>query len=154
MTVSHNLNPILVAPRPVNAFSLVRAPVSTSPSPTRSAGLPSDALEEFLAILKAPKSPRRSFQYDRAIMPPMQRQEEKCDGKTSPESVDAVPDMQENDGILSRWLRHSVLSSPVSRMQTRNPFLKQIVDLPRPPLSPAAIPLPTPTPSEMLELDV
>ena len=109
MTLSNDLNPILVAPRPVNAFSLVRAPVSTSPSPTRSTGLPSDALEEFLAILKAPKSPRRSFQYDRAIMPSMQRPDDKSDGQMGAEAQDAVPDMQEQDGILSRWLRHSVL---------------------------------------------
>lgn len=109
MTVTHDLNPILVAPRPVNAFSLVRAPVSTSPSPTRSAGLPSDALEEFLAILKAPKSPRRAFHYDRAILPSMQKPEDKSDGQIGAESLDVVPDMQEQDGILSRWLRHSVL---------------------------------------------
>ncbi|TEB35963.1 hypothetical protein FA13DRAFT_1727524 [Coprinellus micaceus] len=87
-------------------------------------------------------------------MPSMQKPDDRFDGQMGAEAQDAVPDMQEQDGILSRWLRHSVLSSPVSRMQTRNPFLKQIVELPRPPLSPAAVPLPTPTPSEMLELDI
>ena len=48
MTLSHDINPILVAPRPVFAFPLP----PPSPAPPRSGALPSDALEEFLSILK------------------------------------------------------------------------------------------------------
>ncbi|KAF5324486.1 hypothetical protein D9611_004544 [Ephemerocybe angulata] len=156
MTLSHELNPILVAPRPVNAFSFARSPVSTSPSPSRSAGLPSDALEEFLAILKpSPSKARRSFQYDRALVlrSPVQKVDDKPDKPLEAESHDTVPEFQDQDGILNRWLRHTVLSSPVSRMHTRNPFLKHIAELPAPPLSPAAVPLPTPSPNELLELE-
>jgi hypothetical protein len=46
-------------------------------------------------------------------------------------------------------------ASPISRMHTRNPFLRHAaLQSPTPvvPLSPAAIPLPTPTPDELLDL--
>lgn len=44
-------------------------------------------------------------------------------------------------------------ASPISRTHTRNPFLRQASDYPHvavSPLSPAAIPLPSPSPEEML----
>lgn len=80
--------------------------------------------------------------------------DDKADKAFETETHDAVSEMQDPDGLLNRWLRHSVLSSPVSRMHTRNPFLKHIAELPVPPLSPAAVPLPTPSPNELHELEV
>ncbi|KAJ2916849.1 hypothetical protein MD484_g3552, partial [Candolleomyces efflorescens] len=120
MTLSHDINPILVAPRPVFAFPLP----PPSPTPPRSGALPSDALEEFLSILKSRRTVR-----------PRQDNPEKHDSDSQ-----------------NRWVQCGVLSSPVSRMHTRNPFLKHATEAPAPPLSPAAIPLPTPSPGELLEL--
>lgn len=107
--MTHDLN-ILVAPRPITAFSFARSPVSTSPSPSRSAGLPSDALEEFLAILKpSPSRNRRSLQYDRALVMQKPKVDDKADKALETETHDAVSEMQDPDGLLNRWLRHSVL---------------------------------------------
>ena len=49
------------------------------------------------------------------------------------------------------------LASPVSRMHTRNPFLRHSDDrspapsAPSAPLTPAAVPLPLPTPDELVD---
>jgi len=52
-------------------------------------------------------------------------------------------------------LQYHPLASPISRMHTRNPFFRHVTaqsPAPALPLSPAAIPLPTPTPDELLDL--
>ncbi|EAU88340.1 hypothetical protein CC1G_05106 [Coprinopsis cinerea okayama7 len=200
---------LIAAPRPVRlpAFTFARrvnaSPsradndnnsdlASTSPSPLsgRSSTLPSEALEEFLAILKPSFFPstsptlgksRRSLniptfhQYERPLaFKPRQRLENqpvlKSDvddpsdshpsAPTSPvpvggEQQDSLIDHYDQEGPVHRWLRFGPLSSPVSRMHTRNPFLKQITEQPgvaARTLSPAAIPLPTPDPDEWLIL--
>ncbi|TFK42730.1 hypothetical protein BDQ12DRAFT_676714 [Crucibulum laeve] len=67
-------------------------------------------------------------------------------------------DFTETENMSFRWFPSGVLSSPISRMHTRNPFQRQgSTKSPGPmspisPLSPAAIPLPLPTPDEMTEM--
>ncbi|KAG2020455.1 hypothetical protein CC2G_005795 [Coprinopsis cinerea AmutBmut pab1-1] len=184
---------LIAAPRPVRlpAFTFARrvnaSPsradndnnsdlASTSPSPLsgRSSTLPSEALEEFLAILKPSFFPstsptlgksRRSLniptfhQYERPLaFKPRQRLENqpvlKSDVDDPSDSHPSAPTSPVPVGV-HRWLRFGPLSSPVSRMHTRNPFLKQITEQPgvaARTLSPAAIPLPTPDPDEWLIL--
>lgn len=83
------------------------------------------------------------------------------------EHQDLANDFFEQDTSSSRWFRFGPLcrstflievfysshppASPVSRLNTRNPFIKQLSEasaLAVRALSPAAIPLPTPTPDE------
>ncbi|KAH6918729.1 hypothetical protein BKA70DRAFT_1554749 [Coprinopsis sp. MPI-PUGE-AT-0042] len=150
---------------------------SRSPSTT----LSSEALEEFFSILRPSFLPstspslgksRRSltipsFQhYERPLgLRPRQRLEIRADledpsdshpaTSTSSDAVggehqDLAYDFFEQD-TSSRWFRFGPLSSPVSRLNTRNPFIKQLSEasaLAARALSPAAIPLPTPTPDE------
>ncbi|KAF9453280.1 hypothetical protein P691DRAFT_82912 [Macrolepiota fuliginosa MF-IS2] len=82
----------------------------------------------------------------------------------SPAPAAATPDNEgapdtdvsaDAEGVHFRWFSSGVLSSPISRMHTRNPFLRHVAaQSPTPviPLSPAAIPLPTPSPDELLTL--
>ncbi|TFK29793.1 hypothetical protein FA15DRAFT_663061 [Coprinopsis marcescibilis] len=202
---SHADLPVLVAPRPVrisSAFAFARPTrlpfrsdsdnyadiPSKSPSPLsgRSSTLPSEALEEFLAILKPSFFPSTSptfgkacrsltipafHQYERPLAlrsrqrfdnHPYMRSENTDIADIPSTTLDSLPGEQQDsfleqhdqDGPANRWLRFGPLSSPVSRIHTRNPFLKQFHDQHTiRALSPAAIPLPTPTPDEFMFLE-
>jgi len=162
-----------------------RPPSSSSSSSPRSSprsGLPTEALEEFLSILKPsffqPSSPRirrhtqPAFQQERPpvilkphslIDPPCTSVEEidharsasgGTTGRDTPDSpLEFDPSITNTPPI--RWFSARVLSSPISRNQTRNPFLRHLHDqspIPMPVMSPAAVPLPLPTPDEFLEI--
>ncbi|KAF9001905.1 hypothetical protein BDQ17DRAFT_1357695 [Cyathus striatus] len=77
----------------------------------------------------------------------------------TPESgePDVCPEIHaiQTEGVSYRWFPSTVLSSPISRMHTRNPFMKHVTSQSPSPvlnLSPAAVPLPLPTPDELLEI--
>jgi len=216
-----NDNPLLVAPRPVRVTHFTRSlkiappqldesenlddsrlPSRTfqstqasdkDPSPRASprSSLPSEALEEFLSILRPaifpPSSPVLRPRRNGALSLPAfsvtykskidsftksdqhlpdeldpQRQTPTC----SPEPIaDHLPGNWDifSPEITSRW-HAQVLASPISRMHTRNPFprhaahditLSPIHSSPTmtsTPISPAAIPLPAPSPDETLEV--
>ncbi|KAI0374777.1 hypothetical protein BV20DRAFT_986617 [Pilatotrama ljubarskyi] len=143
----------------------------TSPRST-----PSEALEEFLSILQHPATLR--FQPTSPVMRPTNnahffsyRRQTPCSLSPSLPSdglgmtLAAHADDKANEaGTYSFRVLGNALGSPISRMQTRNPFPRQayengVVGLLRPPsalspspssmLPPAAIPLPSPTPDEM-----
>ncbi|KAF8919674.1 hypothetical protein CPB85DRAFT_1277655 [Mucidula mucida] len=161
-----------------------------SPRSSPRATLPSEALEEFLSILRPsifpPRSPvhhaRKSaslptFQHDRSysFKGRLLNVEESSE---TPRALAQSPDLSENnesvvefelvdadEGQRIRWFTSSVLSSPISRNNTRNPFQRhasyQISLTPSPTvrfspspstLSPAAIPLPLPTADEMVDM--
>ncbi|TRM62699.1 hypothetical protein BD626DRAFT_569840 [Schizophyllum amplum] len=157
-----------------------RAPSRASRSP-----LPSEAMEEFLSILKPsffpPSSPVRAWRQaqatnfhharspsfaksielvqSRADAPEeseMMRAVQRSRGAFTPSPVEGSGSLEAYDAeVPRRWFTSSVLSSPVSRKQTRNPFQRHYADASPSPsvaLSPAAIPLPLPTPEEMLEI--
>ncbi|KAG6820568.1 hypothetical protein H0H93_015088 [Arthromyces matolae] len=199
-------HPLLVAPRPIRLGAAyhavlsnrVRLPDSTAldvaldkdlPSQRSSprSALPSEALEEFLSILRpslfAPSSPvlraRRqatSFTQDHRSygFQSRNRRELLSDSNSPSDDLDHFRSQQpsrnsicnspdsinedetilnlENEGISLRRYKTNILSSPVSRTHTRNPFLRHAADRSPvliPPLSPAAIPLPQPTPDEL-----
>jgi len=62
---------------------------------------------------------------------------------------------ERHDSETFRWFATSTLSSPISRMHTRNPFpvglLRTNQSTPSP-ISPRAVPLPPPSPDEMIEI--
>jgi len=167
-----------------------------SPRSSPRSGLPTEALEEFLSILRPsffpPSSPvlftRRqgavslpTFQHERSYsykgrgrleimpqksdlsmddIPEISRSTQPSRNACSPESTsdDAISEL--DDSLPVRWFTSNVLSSPISRMHTRNPFQRHpsypMNPSPGPvspmsPLSPAAIPLPLPTPDEFIE---
>jgi len=163
----------------------------SSPRSSPRSGLPSEALEEFLSILRPsffpPTSPvlrtrrqgvslptlhhERSFYRSRGrleVVPQKGDDREESDGSRSTQpsrnarcstpdvfnDVDGVMDV-DTDSPPVRWFKANILSSPISRTHTRNPFLRHPANQsPRnlSPLSPAAIPLPLPTPDEMIEV--
>ncbi|KAI0781047.1 hypothetical protein BD413DRAFT_464539 [Trametes elegans] len=138
---------------------------------------PSEALEEFLSILQHPASIR--FQPTSPVMRPGNNTHFFTYRRQTPCSLSpALPsdgmgltynghadDMAGEAGPYTFKFLGSSLGSPVSRMQTRNPFQRHqayengVVGLLGPPsatspspssmLPPAAIPLPSPTPDEM-----
>ncbi|RDX56893.1 hypothetical protein K466DRAFT_585343 [Polyporus arcularius HHB13444] len=142
---------------------------------------PSEALEEFLSILHHPAT-IRFRPTSPLVMATNQathfftyRRQTPCSLSPSHPSeglgltLGDHADDKENEGLVYPFrILGSSLGSPVSRMQTRNPFHRHpsyepgVAGYLRPPsamspsptlaLSPAAIPLPTPTPDEM-ELD-
>ncbi|KDR81466.1 hypothetical protein GALMADRAFT_239415 [Galerina marginata CBS 339.88] len=166
-----NETPIVVAPRPVrlsSAFFTCRqdsddlrlafnVPESLSRASSRSA-LPSEALEEFLSILTPSflHKPRSlTFLPDRNIsLRPVQHRidHDSRDDLQQPESPksDSKPAQVDSD---ARWFSSVFLSSPVSRTHTRNPFQRHHEPRSPPvsPLTPAAVPLPSPTPDELIE---
>ncbi|KAJ7261338.1 hypothetical protein B0H12DRAFT_1106344 [Mycena haematopus] len=212
-----NDNPVLVAPRPVRLNTLFTRSrmVSSSdqvervrdenseiddrkisefsdkdiPSQRSSprSGLPTEALEEFLSILRPsffpPPSPvlltRRqgsvplpTFQHERSYSLKgralLQQKNEfveelEVSRSTQPSRNTQTPDAECDDfdgnTLPIRWFTN-VLSSPISRLHTRNPFQRHSsypgLTSPGPvspiALSPAAVPLPLPTPDEMIEI--
>ncbi|KAI4525794.1 hypothetical protein EV122DRAFT_201190 [Schizophyllum commune] len=147
-----------------------RAPSRASRSP-----LPSEAMEEFLSILKPhffnpPSSPVRTWrpQAFHARSPSFAKSIELVQS-VAPEESEMMRAVQRSRGAFTpspahtdsaspdeprRWYP-SVLSSPVSRLQTRNPFSRHYADVspsPSAALSPAAVPLPPITPEELLEI--
>ncbi|KII88687.1 hypothetical protein PLICRDRAFT_176241 [Plicaturopsis crispa FD-325 SS-3] len=161
----------------------------SSPRASPRTALPSEALEEFLSILRPsffpPSSPilqtRRygnttmpNFSY--AYKPRIELVSPKVESPTVEEIGRAISAQRKSPepssgGLDSdrRWISSAVLSSPVSRTHTRNPFQRHpsyqasaarfspsnmllSPDLSSSALSPAAIPLPLPTPDEMMEV--
>ncbi|KAJ6606497.1 hypothetical protein DFH09DRAFT_1120404 [Mycena vulgaris] len=215
-----NDNPVLVAPRPVRLNTLLTRSrmlfgsdhlervrfsdensdidkisessdkESSSQRSSPRSGLPTEALEEFLSILRPsffpPPSPvlitRRqgsvslpTFQHERSYSFKgrglLQQKNDVVDElevsrSTQPSRNAHTPEIftdgDEFDGetLPIRWFSSNVLSSPISRMHTRNPFQRHspypgpVSPGPVSPiaLSPAAIPLPLPTPDEMIEM--
>jgi len=159
-----------------------------SPRSSPRSGLTSEALEEFLSILKPaifpPRSPVRNrrqtslpvdfistvhehpFSYKGSVR--LESTLEEVENTLSAQSGRSTA-----DGVTSefqvfnleeppfRWFPSSVLSSPISRTNTRNPFQRYatypmvsspgaFTPLPCRATSPAAIPLPLPSPDELL----
>jgi hypothetical protein len=163
----------------------------SSPRASPRSNLPSEALEEFLSILRPaifpPSSPvlrpRRNgalafgvaykpkpkidSSFTKSDQPNSSLPEETVQTPTcSPEPIsDHLAGNWDIFGpeITSRW-HAQVLASPISRMQTRNPFprhaahditLSPIHSSPTmasTPISPAIVPLPAPSPDETLEV--
>jgi len=154
----------------------------SSPRSSPRTTLSSEALEEFLSILKPsifpPRSPVRTRR--QASLPALHHEHsfsykgrarienvEEADNAHSPQSsrntspgspVEGGAEFQvwDAEDTSFRWFAASVLSSPISRTNTRNPFqrhatypMTSFTPLPRSSLSPAAIPLPLPTPDEL-----
>ncbi|TBU32383.1 hypothetical protein BD311DRAFT_862748 [Dichomitus squalens] len=149
--------------------------LSPRPSPRST---PAEALEEFLSILQHPGTIR--FQPTSPILRATNhnthfftyRRQTPCSLSPSLPSeglgltIGDHADDKENEGVTYPFkLLGSSLGSPVSRMQTRNPFQRHssyessvaaylrpssaMSPSPTSALSPAAIPLPLPTPDEM-----
>jgi hypothetical protein len=167
----------------VESSSLDRDLASTRSSPRSS--LPSEALEEFLSILNPssffPSSspilrarrngaslPNYPYQYRARVLhsrgDSVSLVEEIDRGRSSAstrspecqiERDEAAGDHERHDSDTFRWFATSALSSPISRMHTRNPFpvglLRTTQSTPSP-ISPRAVPLPSPTPDEMIEV--
>ncbi|KAF5387073.1 hypothetical protein D9615_001645 [Tricholomella constricta] len=160
-----------------------------SPRSSPRSGLPTEALEEFLSILRPsffpPASPVLRTRRQGAASLPTFSQERvfpyKGRGRLEiiPQSNDILDEMditrsqQPSRNTLSRtpdpepsfdsdadipayrWCKSNILSSPISRNHTRNPFLRHASNQSPgviSPLSPAAIPLPLPTPDEIMEM--
>jgi hypothetical protein len=219
MNLNVNDNPLLVAPRPVRLSALTRSlkivpsphddaenfddtkhqqsRIQTSDSSPRASPrstLSSEALEEFLSILRPaifpPSSPllrpRRNgtltFGVAYKPKPKIDASLTKSDQSNSslaeesdplrqsptysPEPIsDHLPGNWDIFGpeITARW-HAQVLASPISRLQTRNPFpryaahditlspIRSSPTMTSTPLSPAAVPLPVPSPDETLEV--
>jgi len=160
--------------------------IISSPRASPRSALPTEALEEFLSILRPsffpPSSPnlrsRRSvtlptFQYERNFNFKTRARLENMNPRQDPDDLDTTrsnqpsrnafsttpdyPDpMDEHEDLPSmRWFASTVLSSPISRMHTRNPFQRHASNQSpgyMSPLSPAAVPLPLPTPDEMIDM--
>ncbi|KAF9072906.1 hypothetical protein BDP27DRAFT_1400551 [Rhodocollybia butyracea] len=160
-----------------------------SPRSSPRSGLTTEALEEFLSILRPsifpPRSPVRSRRASLPVdlIPTLREHPFSYKGSArlestveevenahptqssrnagSPEVIEGVTsefqvlDFEENS---FRWFTSSVLSSPISRTNTRNPFQRHatypMMSSPPAftplPTSPAAIPLPLPSPDELL----
>ncbi|KIK63615.1 hypothetical protein GYMLUDRAFT_162545 [Collybiopsis luxurians FD-317 M1] len=160
----------------------------SDPTSLSRAALPSEALEEFLSILRPsifpPRSPVRNRRHvslpllhhehsiaykGRRVEPTVEEVESTRSAQPSRNSGSPAEIM---DGMAAeiqllgledtpfRWFTSNVLSSPVSRNNTRNPFQRHhtypVVSSPHafspsplPSLSPAAIPLPLPSPDEL-----
>ncbi|GLB35094.1 hypothetical protein LshimejAT787_0206590 [Lyophyllum shimeji] len=164
-----------------------------SPRSSPRCGLPTEALEEFLSILRPsffpPVSPvlrtRRqgttslpAFAQDRSLLykarsrldviPQHNDVVDEMDITRSGQpsrnarsyTPDSVIDLESSldhdaDSPPFRWRKTNILSSPISRNHTRNPFVRHASNQSPTlisPLSPAAIPLPLPTPDEMMEI--
>ncbi|KAH7889899.1 hypothetical protein F5I97DRAFT_1934709 [Phlebopus sp. FC_14] len=173
---------------------------SYSPRMSPRSSLPSEALEEFLSILRpamlAPSSPilrpRRNGAMSLPAFGASYRSKAKIDSVLSKGEHTVSNSAEESDvdkhqttgspdpiaehltgnwdsyatEMASRW-HAQVLGSPISRMHTRNPFpryashdvaLSGILSassspvVPSAPISPAEVPLPLPSPDEMLEV--
>ncbi|KAI0637078.1 hypothetical protein C8Q77DRAFT_1095875 [Trametes polyzona] len=151
--------------------------LSPRPSPRST---PSEALEEFLSILHHPATLR--FQPTSPVIRPTNNTHFFTYRRQTPSSLSPTLSTDglgmisghadDNANEVSPYsfrVLGSALGSPISRMQTRNPFPRHqayengVVGLLRPPsalspspssmLPPAAIPLPSPTPDEM-ELEI
>jgi len=161
-----NERPNLVAPRPVRlsntffqrddlkvSFYADIADIADKPrSPDRPcSAFQTEALEEFLSILRPSfmRKPRSLTTKPRHRLDVADHHNIDSRDLTTPpgmQDIHVEPD--------ARWFSSSLLSSPVSRMHTRNPFLRNS-DNRSPatiaPLTPAAIPLPLPTPDELVD---
>ncbi|KAF8840975.1 hypothetical protein BDN67DRAFT_996458 [Paxillus ammoniavirescens] len=173
---------------------------SYSPRASPRSSLPSEALEEFLSILRPaifpPSSPILRPRRNGAVSLPTfgvsykprtkidtshskgerpiscLSEELDADKQTPTYSPEPIAESLASNWdicgheITSRW-HAQVLASPISRIHTRNPFPRHASQdftlptiLPSPsspamtstPLSPAAVPLPTPSPDETLEV--
>jgi len=160
-----------------------------SPRSSPRSSLTSEALEEFLSILKPsyffpPSSPILRTRRNGASLPTYPYQykarvinsrsdsisfvddSDRVRQNSSSRSPEFIMDRDNGSGDYERhtsdglrWFTSGALSSPISRMQTRNPFssydtaglLPSNQTTPSP-LSPAAVPLPSPTPEEMIEI--
>lgn len=172
------------------ATAMVHSPSSekdvTSPRSSPRSSLPSEALEEFLSILKPSaffpsSSPilrtRRNgaslshfpYQFKARVLHSHGDSIsvlEEMDGNAahtptrSPEFMNErgesrAADHERSDSDALRWFSASALSSPVSRIHTRNPFAAGLLrngQLTPSPISPRAIPLPSPSPEEIVEV--
>ncbi|KAF4614903.1 hypothetical protein D9613_002915 [Agrocybe pediades] len=168
-----NETPTVVAPRPVRLSTTFftrtddqmlayTVPDSNTHSraPSRSA-LSSEALDEFFSILiHQPRSltfPAFLADHNFNLRTTPQRGEREQPSASaraaeSPKLDSNEAQAQVDTGV--RWFSSVFLSSPVSRMHTRNPFQKHNeLRSPEPvtPLTPRAVPLPSPTPDELLE---
>jgi len=160
-----------------------------SPRSSPRSSLSTEALEEFLSILKSstffpPSSPILRARRNGASLPNYQYQykarvlHSRGDSISLVEEIDRArsnaptssPEfmLERDDGTglherhgseTLRWFTSGALSSPISRMHTRNPFqsydaagLLPSSDSSPSPISPATIPLPSPTPDEMIEM--
>ncbi|KAF8797886.1 hypothetical protein BYT27DRAFT_7178063 [Phlegmacium glaucopus] len=164
-----NERPNVVAPRPVRIansfFSKDDLKVSFyadiadiadkhSPEQPRSA-LQTEALEEFLSILRPSflRKPRSLTTRPRHRLD-VTSDHHNLDPRDRTTPLDSQEIHLEPD---ARWFSSSILSSPISRMHTRNPFLRNSDNrspapiAPLTPLTPAAIPLPLPTPDELVD---
>lgn len=164
---------------------------SCSPRASPLSSLPSEALEEFLSILRpamfSSTSPILRSRRNAAMSLPIglqYRSRTKLDltqskaeyqyaNPTDGSDVenDTVTCSPESFGenfttnwdsyaseVTSRW-HAQVLASPISRMHTRNPFpryasqeVRPSPSIPSTPVSPAAVPLPVPSPDELREV--
>nr|GAT59621.1 predicted protein [Mycena chlorophos] len=148
--------------------------------------LPSEAaLEEFLSILRPTFFPERSspvlftrragvtlptFTHERSyslkgrsvLLKNDIVEEVEVSRSTQPSRNTKTPsdtlEELENNILPIRWFASTVLSSPISRTHTKNPFNRHILASPSPvspiTLSPAAVPLPLPTPDELMLLEI
>ncbi|KAF5391826.1 hypothetical protein D9757_001791 [Collybiopsis confluens] len=157
-----------------------------SPRSSPRAALPSEALEEFLSILRpsmfSPHSPPRTR---RQVSLPVYHDSVPLKGRRLDFTIEDVESgrsdqLSRNSGSPAEimdamaaeiqflgledtpfhWFTSNILSSPISRNNTRNPFQRHstypVVSSPRaltqsplPSLSPAAIPLPLPSADEL-----
>ncbi|KAJ4001496.1 hypothetical protein F5050DRAFT_1724262 [Lentinula boryana] len=168
-------------------IGLFESSLDASPRASSRSALPSEALEEFLSILKPsifpPRSPVRSRR--QASLPGLHQENpfsykgrtriettvEELENTRSAQSsrntdspaegLDGMTEFQMVDleNTSFRWFASNVLSSPISRTNTRNPFHRHVTHpivsspsftpLLASSLSPAAIPLPLPSPDEL-----
>ncbi|KAI0306785.1 hypothetical protein B0F90DRAFT_1693229 [Multifurca ochricompacta] len=149
-----------------------------SPRASPRSSLPSEALEEFLSILRPslfpPRSPiLRSIKYpvssfhDRSLSLPTKPLSgidnlsvlPRDDSRTPVRQLGAPFSSQNDLRPETRFFGSSLLASPISRIHTRNPFQRHAsYETPFSPvsylphdraLSPASVALPSPTPSEL-----
>ncbi|KAK0445536.1 uncharacterized protein ARMOST_07917 [Armillaria ostoyae] len=142
--------------------------LSSSPSLRSSprSALSTEALEEFLSILRPslslfpPHSPVLRTTTAFALKAIAQASDSDSAADTGSEAVSVGLEMEDELNFRQyQWFSNAILSSPISRTNTRNPFQRQrqLAITPSPTvvnslqLSPAAIPLPLPTPDEVLE---
>ena len=161
-------------------LSILRPSFFPSASPTlrscRSASLPAFQYDRSFTFRARQRlenaSPKTGHPFDDVDTPFLQHN--RNSSSTTPELTDLDNSFDHDllDPHLetpARWFPYGVLcaffvcllllelmvhtASPISRTHTRNPFLRQASDYPHvavSPLSPAAIPLPSPSPEEML----
>ncbi|KAF7975298.1 hypothetical protein HWV62_10068 [Athelia sp. TMB] len=169
------------------ATAMVHSPTPEKemPSPRSSPSLPSEALEEFLSILRPSaffpsSSPilrtRRNgaslahfpYQFKARVLHSRGDSISLVEEMDSPNHTPTMStdfmiergesgaaDHERSDSETPRWFTASALSSPVSRIHTRNPFVTGLLrngQLTPSPISPRAIPLPSPSPEEMVEV--